>query len=91
MKKEMPIRLPVITLVDGKRYFIDRCLKQLRNIFNPHDYIDFKDESELENLDRQAGHQYLPMDVFVDSKTMDEHFHASSIRRRWTKTHQSSS
>ena len=48
-------------------------------------------KSELENLDRQAGHQYLPMDVYIDSKTMDEHFHASSIRRRWTKTHQSSS
>ena len=50
-----------------------------------------KGESELENLDRQAGHQYLPMDVYIDSKTMDEHFHASSIRRRWTKTHQTTS
>ena len=50
-----------------------------------------KAESELENLDRQAGHQYLPMDVYIDSKTMDEHFHASSIHRRWTKTHQTTS
>jgi hypothetical protein len=48
-------------------------------------------ESELENIDRQAGHQYLPMDVYIDSKTMDEHFHASSIHRRWTKIHQSTS
>jgi hypothetical protein len=47
-----------------------------------------KGESELENSDRQAGHQYLPMDVYIDSKTMNEHFHASSIRRRWTKTQQ---
>jgi len=47
-----------------------------------------KGKSELENSDRQAGHQYLPMDVYIDSKTMDEHFHASSIRRRWTKTQQ---
>ena len=50
-----------------------------------------KDESELENLDRQAGHQYLPMDVYIDSKTVDEHFHAASIRRRWTKAHQTTS
>lgn len=54
MKKEIPIRLPVIALVDGKRYFIDRRLKQLRNVFNPHDYIDFKDESELERFIRSV-------------------------------------
>jgi hypothetical protein len=56
MKKEIPIRLPVIILIDGKRYFIDRRLKQLRNIFNPHDYIDFKDESELERFIRYIPH-----------------------------------
>jgi len=56
MKKEMPIRLPVIILIDGKRYFIDRRLKQLRNVFNPHDYIDFKDESELERFIRSVPH-----------------------------------
>ena len=50
-----------------------------------------KGESELENLDRQAGHQYLPMDVYIDSKTVDEHFHAASIRQRWTKTHHTTS
>ena len=50
-----------------------------------------KGESKMENSDRQAGHQYLPMDVYIDSKTMDEHFHASSIHRRWTKTHQTTS
>ena len=48
-------------------------------------------KAELENSDRQAGHQYLPMDVYIDSKTMDEHFHVSSIRHRWTKTHQTAS
>lgn len=42
-------------------------------------------EAELEKLDRQAGHQYLPMDVYIDPKT--EHFHASSIRNRWMKIH----
>ena len=34
-------RLPMITLGNGKTYFIDERLKQLRNIKNPHDYIDF--------------------------------------------------
>ena len=46
-------------------------------------------EPELENLDRQAGHQYLPMDVYIDPKTMEEHFQASSIRHRRTKFHHS--
>lgn len=42
----------------------------------------FKGETELEKLDRQSGHQYLPMDVYVDPKTIKEHFHASSIHKR---------
>jgi len=42
----------------------------------------FKGEAELEKLDRQSGHQYIPMDVYVDPKTIKEHFHASSIRKR---------
>ena len=44
-----------------------------------------KGESELEYLDRSAGHQYIPMDVYIDPNTMEEHFHASSIRNRWLK------
>lgn len=36
----MPIRLPTITLDNGKTYFIDERLKQLRNVENPSDYID---------------------------------------------------
>ena len=36
-----PHRLPTITLDNGKNYFIDERLKQLRNIENPHDYTDF--------------------------------------------------
>ena len=50
-----------------------------------------KGESELENLDRQAGRQYLPMDVYIDPGTIEEHFHASSIRCRRTKIHQTAS
>ena len=50
-----------------------------------------KGKSELESLDRQAGHQYLPMDVYIDPGTEEEHFHASSIRDRWMKIHQTTS
>ena len=44
-----------------------------------------KSESELEYLDRRAGHEYIPMDVYIDPNTMEEHFHASSIRNRSLK------
>jgi hypothetical protein len=47
-----------------------------------------KSEAELEKLDRQAGHEYVPMDVFIDPRTMKEHFQDSSIRSRWTGIHQ---
>lgn len=35
-----PRMLPVIH-IDGKRYFVDERLKQLRNVVDPSDYIDF--------------------------------------------------
>ena len=44
-------------------------------------------EAELEKLDRQAGHDYVPMDLFVDPRTRKEHFQSSSIRARWSKIH----
>ena len=37
----MPRRLPAVTLSNGKTYFVDRRLRELRNVNNPHDYIDF--------------------------------------------------
>jgi hypothetical protein len=37
----MPRRLPAITLDNGKTYFVDERLKQLRNVHNPHDFIDW--------------------------------------------------
>ena len=43
----------------------------------------FKGEAELEKLDRQSGHQYIPMDVYVDPQTIKERFQASSSRKRW--------
>jgi hypothetical protein len=50
-----------------------------------------KVEVELEKLDCQTGHQYLPMDVYVDPKTIKEHFQASSIRDRLTRLQGASS
>lgn len=46
-----------------------------------------KAETELEKLDYQTGHQYVPMDVYVDPKTIKEHFQVSSIHDRWTRLH----
>ncbi|MCG6860216.1 MAG: hypothetical protein LJE70_02875 [Chromatiaceae bacterium] len=46
-------------------------------------------EAELEGLDRDAGHDYLPMDVYVDPRTVAEHFQDSSIRARWRRIHPS--
>ena len=44
-----------------------------------------RSESELEYLDRRAGHEYIPMDVYIDPNTIEEHFHAASIRNRSLK------
>ena len=37
-----PRRLPAVTLENGKTYFLDARLRQLRNVHNPHDYIDLE-------------------------------------------------
>ena len=36
----LPRRLPVVE-ADGARYFLDRRLRQYRNVENPHEVIDF--------------------------------------------------
>ena len=47
-----PRMLPMVTLSNGKTYFIDDRLRQLRNIFNPHDYIDeYKSKLTAADLD----------------------------------------
>jgi len=33
-------RLPTI-LYNGKKYFVDHRLREMRNINNPHDYINY--------------------------------------------------
>jgi hypothetical protein len=56
----------------------DRCVYSLEG------------EAELEQLDRQAGQEYLPMDVYVDTRTVKQHFQDSSIRERWMRIHSGS-
>jgi len=51
------------------------------------DLLSLEVEAELEKSDRQAGHDYLPMDVFVDPGAIKEHFQVSSICCRRTEIH----
>jgi hypothetical protein len=44
-------------------------------------------EAQLENLDREAGREYVPMDVYLDPQTIKKHFQDSAIRARWAKIH----
>jgi hypothetical protein len=37
-------------------------------------------EAELEDFDRRVGHEYVPMDVFIDPGTMKQHFQMASLR-----------
>jgi len=41
-----------------------------------------KSKAELEKLDIQEGHEYVPMDVYIDLPEEEEHFRASSILSR---------
>lgn len=45
-----PRMLPMVTLSNGKTYFIDDRLRQLRNVNSPHDFID-KYETKLTMMD----------------------------------------
>jgi len=49
----------------------------------------YRGKSELEKLDNQSAHQYIPMDVYVDPQTIKEHFQASSIHNRWLENKES--
>ena len=46
--EKTPRRLPSITMDDGKTYFIDERLRELRNIASPHDFIRFSSELEMQ-------------------------------------------
>jgi len=43
--------------------------------------------AEVKERERATEDDYLPMDVFVDPKTMREHFQRSSIRARCARPH----
>jgi hypothetical protein len=45
-------------------------------------FVPIAGGSEQEKSDRQANHQYVPMDIYLDKKTIQEHFLISSIRKR---------
>ncbi len=36
-----PRKLPKVKMDNGKTYFIDERLRQLRNVDNPNDFIDY--------------------------------------------------
>ena len=44
-------------------------------------------ESEVEEIDREIGRDYVPMDVFIDPRTIMKHFQASPIRARLKEIH----
>ena len=41
MRAGRPGKLPVIRMENGKTYFIDERLRQLRSVDNPNDFIDY--------------------------------------------------
>jgi len=41
-------------------------------------------ESVPEKTGNKSAHQYIPMDVYVDPQTINEHFQASAIHNRLT-------
>jgi hypothetical protein len=61
--------------------------KQIPEMCNGKDpgsriFVPIAGRSEQEKLDRQANHQYVPMDIYLDNETIQEHFRMSSIRNR---------
>jgi hypothetical protein len=48
------MRLPTAT-INGQEWFIDRRLLQLRAVDNPHRYMDFGDELEMEEYMRDQA------------------------------------
>lgn len=40
-KSTLPRMLPTVTLDNGKTYFIDERLRQMRNVKDPLDFIDY--------------------------------------------------
>lgn len=49
-----------------------------------------KDEEELEERDRREGHDYIPMDLYIDRAERHAHFSASVVLARLRRTGRSS-
>ena len=64
-EERVPGRLPIVR-VQGSRvkYFFDARLKQLRNVNNPHDFLDLStnDRDGIEWLVNQ-GRKTVPVDI----------------------------
>jgi len=48
-KADMPKRLSTVILDNGTTYFIDFRLNQIRNVNNPHDFMDFRNEFDMQD------------------------------------------
>jgi hypothetical protein len=44
----------------------------------------------MEALDRRAGHDYVPMDLYIDPGERREHFASSPVARRLRRFHRHS-
>jgi len=61
--------------------------KQMHELCSGNDpgsllFVPIAGGSEQEKSDRQVSHQYVPMDIYLDNKTIQEHFLISAIRKR---------
>ena len=56
----MAVRILPVVDYNGKKYYLDQNLYQLRNVDNPHDYVDMDDLSlgELAALSKQVRGKY---------------------------------
>ena len=61
---------------------IEQSIDSRRRGQSPLSLYSLKLEAQLEELDRQGGCEYLPMDVFVSPLIIKEHFQDSSIYDR---------
>jgi len=46
-ERDMPRKLPAVILKNGTKYFVDFRLNQLRNVKNPHEFMDFRNEFDM--------------------------------------------
>jgi hypothetical protein len=50
-------------------------------------FLDARVDTEAEEIERHASHEYLPMDVFVSPVTMREHFQRLSLHAERSRTY----